>query len=146
MKLDGLNLKAYQRGRELSGQYDNESDACNSMSLSELENFLDFEYSQFFHAGFVGREPEYVTAIRYGKVPENGRSRNYSDGSYENGVSCVKIIRNESDADYKSIYDVTLGYQGIEKIVVEGWYLGQTGSDGEPLLVCAKEVKDGAIL
>lgn len=140
MELKNWMKQAYNDGIELSKQFDNEQSAINNLPLIDLEKFLSFEYEQFFHAGFINREPEYVRAIRYGKIPENGQSKNYANNSFENGISCVKIIRNESDYSIKSIYDVTLGYQEIDKIIIEGWYLGQSGSDGEPLLICAKQI------
>jgi hypothetical protein len=142
MELKKWMVRAINAGKTLADThpgccYDR---ALDDLSLDELEPLQNFKYAAFFRAGFVGREPEYVEAIRYGDIPDCGRSINYADNCYEDGVSCVKIIRTAGDINYQSIYDVTLGYQGFKKTMVTGWYLGGSGSDGEPLLLCAKEV------
>ena len=56
----------------------------------------------------------------------------------EQGVSVIGIVRKENDFEMKSIYDVTLGMQGIKKYEIRGWFLGRTGADGEPLLLMPK--------
>lgn len=100
----------------------------------------DYASHRFFEAGFDGDDfPEIVQAVRFGKIPESGRSINWAENQCERGVSCVKIIRDQKDLDYKSIYDVTLC--GRDKYIVEGYYFGDYGSDGEPLLVNAKIIK-----
>jgi len=93
----------------------------------------------FFKAGFNGSEPEWVQAVRFGEIPESGRSTNWATGETEYGVSTVYIIR-EGVAQDPCIYDVIYGAQDIDKIVIEGWYLGFSGADGEPLLHFAKKV------
>lgn len=139
MKMTLRQEELYNKGVEYSKRYDYINQAYWSMDLKELEDVTDSKWSAFFEAGFYGREPEWVQAIRYGEIPESGYSINWAEGTRESGVSCVKIIRQESDRDYKSIYDITLGGQGFEKITVEGWYFGGTGSDGEPLLIGARK-------
>lgn len=125
---------AWELGRKLSAEYSTEDAAIASLDMDTLEKFEYVHgFAQFFHAGFVGRKPEWVTAIRYGEIPENDCSTNWADGSAEPGVSCVKIIRNEEDAEYRSLYDITL--QDREVITVAGWWLGLSGSDGEPTLL-----------
>ena len=140
MELNGRQQKWYDLGMADAKRFDFESEAAEAMDPDTLENMVMGRWSNetWYHAGFIGREPEYVQAVRYGKVPECGRSINYTNNTYENGVSCVKIIRNGEDASISSIYDVTLGYQGIAKQTISGWYLGGSGSDGEPLLVDAQ--------
>lgn len=117
-----------------------ETEAYYAIGDEALGEMVEGVYSDalWFRAGFSGRKPEYVQAVRYGAIPENGQSINHADNSYEDGVSCVKIIRNDDDKNVKSIYDVTLGLQDIKKIIISGWWLGGTGSDGEPLLVDAE--------
>lgn len=140
MELNNRQKKWFNLGTEMAKEFDNEICALNAMDENTLEDLALGTWSNevWFHAGFIGREPEYVQAVRFGSIPAGGRSKNHAEGSFENGISCVKIIRTDADKDVKSIYDVTLGYQGIDKIVISGWYLGGSGSDGEPLLVDAK--------
>lgn len=95
----------------------------------------------FFEAGFDGDNVRQVYAVRFGEIPENGKSYNWCDKSYEKGVSCVKIV-NGIDDNCHSIYDVTLGWQGIKKYLVKGDYMGLYGSDGEPLLHNVEIVKE----
>lgn len=131
--------RAWETGRKAAQEFDSEMDALNAMDMDTLE---DFEYihgfGAFFHAGFVGRDPEWVEAIRFGEIPECGYSMNWAEGKAEPGVSCVKIIRDESDANDLSLYDVTL--MDREKIRVAGWWLGLSGSDGEPTLLGAVKI------
>jgi hypothetical protein len=140
MELTNRQRKWYNLGAEMAKEYADERQACYAMDDDILEDLAIGTWSNgaWFHAGFVGIEPEYVEAVRFGAIPEDGRSINHAERKYEDGVSCVKIIRSEADRNAKSIYDVTLGYQGIEKNIISGWYLGGSGSDGEPLLVDAK--------
>ena len=86
------------------------------MSLNELEDFAMINgFSEFFSAGFRGREPEWVEALRYGDVPECGFSINYADDVREPGVSCIKLLRKADDERYNSIYDITLGIGSSRK-------------------------------
>lgn len=134
--------KAWELGREFAGEGYTLKDSYYAMDGDLLEWICsDAELDAFYRAGFNGREPELVEAIRYGEVPECGRSINYADNSWEDGVSCVTLIREESDRNYKSLYDVTLGWAGRERITVSGWYLGGSGSDGEPLIWGAKKIE-----
>ena len=137
MDMTARQLKWYNLGKSDSLNYSSERAAAEAMSMDTLECMAEGHWSNelWYHAGFIGREPEYVQAVRYGAIPASGRSTNYADGHRENGISCVKIIRTADDANTKSIYDVTLGWQDIGKTIISGWYLGGYGSDGEPLLI-----------
>lgn len=139
MELKKSWRRAWEMGRKAAGEYATEKEAIDAMDIDTLE---DFEYihgfEEFFHAGFIGREPEWVEAIRYGEIPERGFSINWADGSAEPGVSCVKIIRSAEDEEYRSLYDVTLSDR--KRIRVAGWWLGLCGSDGEPTLLGAVEI------
>lgn len=141
MELTNRQTRWYNMGADDAKQFASEDEALRSMDPETLSDMVTGKWSDetWYHAGFTGRTPEYVSAVRFGAIPADGRSINHADGTAENGVSCVKIIRNAEDASTSSIYDVTLGMQGIKKVTVSGWYLGGTGSDGEPLLIDAVE-------
>lgn len=139
MELKKCWKRAWTMGQEAAKNYSTEEEALQAMELDELEDFAYIRgFSEFFHAGFIGRIPEWVEAIRYGGIPEEGFSTNWATGAAEPGVSCVKIIRSEEDENAVSIYDVTL--MGREKIRIAGWWLGQSGSDGEPTLLGAVKI------
>ena len=146
-------LQRYEEGKRLSEKYkDYDYDSAFRAALDydydivagmieDIEEWgpkTQFIRGQFFKAGFYGDVPEYVSAVRYGEIPENGRSKNWAEGTLEQGVSVIGIVRKENDFEMKSMYDVTLGMQGIKKYEVRGWFLGRTGSDGEPLLLMPK--------
>lgn len=136
--------EAYQTGVELSRKYPG-YDYDSALRRFAYEDWDAFERAMPFHrpdkwewivqSGFAGRRPEFVRAIRYGEIPKSGRSTNHANGELEKGVSAVKILRKPEDFNKKSIYDATLGWQDISKSIIEGWYIGSYGSDGEPLLI-----------
>lgn len=136
--------EAYQTGVELSRKYPG-YDYDSALRRFAYEDWDAFERAMPFHrpdkwewivqSGFAGRRPEFVRAIRYGEIPKSGRSTNHATGELEKGVSAVKILRKPEDFNKKSIYDATLGWQDISKSIIEGWYIGSYGSDGEPLLI-----------
>ncbi len=69
-----------------------------------------------------------VEFIRFGDIPDGGRSANWSDDTLEKGVSCylvegggvVDVVRSEFGCRDKIIYGTA--------IVID------TGSDGEPII------------
>ena len=127
--------KSWELGREYAAKYASEREAVWAMPLSVSE-YLFAERdgcAEFFHAGFVDREPEWVEAWRYGELPEGCYSVNWAENKYEPGVSVVKIIRNAEDETYPE--RTTYALLGRDKIRVAGWWLGLTGSDGEPTLL-----------
>lgn len=146
-------MQRYEEGKRLSEKYkdysydsafraamDSDYDIVAGM-IEDIEEWgpkTQFIREQFFKAGFYGDVPEYVSAVRYGEIPESGRSKNWAEGTLEQGVSVIGIVRKENDFEMKSMYDVTLGMQDIKKYEVRGWFLGRTGSDGEPLLLMPK--------
>jgi len=139
MELKKSWKRAWEMGRKAAMNYSSEKEALWAMDTDTLGDFECIHgFDAFFHAGFIGREPEWVEAIRYGEIPERGYSINWADGSAEPGVSCVKIIRSAQDEEYSSLYDVTLSDR--EKIRVAGWWLGLSGADGEPTLLGAVKV------
>lgn len=76
--------------------------------------------------------------IRFGQLPEGGKSWNHMDSRYEAGVSCFRVIR----ADGKWLIDGAYGSyralasSGITCYTVAGEEIG-VGADGEPLLARA---------
>ena len=139
MKLKKSWQKAWDLGRAAASEFSSEEEAVNAMDMDTLEDFgLIDGFPAFFHAGYINRKPEWVEAIRFGEIPDRGYSINWSNGEAEPGVSCVKIIRDESDADTKSLYSLTLADRDI--IRVAGWWIGLSGSDGEPTLLGAVKV------
>lgn len=141
MELKKSWKRAWELGRKLANEYSSEEAAMYAMDMDTLEDFATIRgFEEFFHAGFVGREPEWVEAIRYGEIPEDGYSINWADHTAEPGVSCVKILRSAADKDYKSIYTYTCADRDLIKVA--GWWLGLSGSDGEPTLLGAVKVVD----
>ena len=133
----------YEFGRALERAWNENPDLIQGTieDVTEWGPNTQFTREQFVKAGFYGDKPEYVSAVRYGELPENGRSMNFAEGSLEQGVSVVRIARHESDYTAPSFYDQTLGWQDIPKYEVQGWFLGRTGADGEPLLIQPKIIR-----
>ncbi|MDL2257599.1 hypothetical protein LJC42_00370 [Eubacteriales bacterium OttesenSCG-928-K08] len=138
MKLTARQQKWFNLGIEMAKECSSIDEAFYYMDneLANEMNYGTYSNGKFFVAGFKGHTPEWREAYRYGEIPESGRSINYAENKWESGVSVIKL-----DMDVPSIYDVTLGWQGIEKIKVAGWYFGDSGSDGEALLVDAVKVE-----
>lgn len=147
MELSAKQNKYLALGAEAKSQYDGYAfraflraaiwDESWRNVIDVLED--DFEADQFFKCGFYGDIPEYVTALRYGEIPASGRSTNWAEKTLEQGVSCLCICDGVKE-NRNTFYDGVYGLQGTEKIKVQGWFLGRTGSDGEPLLYGAERV------
>ena len=148
MKLTDNQKKLYEAGlkaKELT------NDMClkaairylyNNNLMTDILNVLPNDPDNvFFEAGLDGFTPEWRQAFRYGEIPESGYSVNWGTGEREKGVSCVCLIGGENEKS-ETIYDTIYGLQDTKKILIEGWYLGNSGSDGEPLLVNARVVKN----
>lgn len=89
-----------------------------------------------WESGFCGEPlPRWVRAVRIGRLPECGRSRNHRDDCLEHGVS-VLCVEGGARTD-NGTFDL---FNAGPRITVEGWLHFRTGSDGEPLLVGAREV------
>ena len=69
-----------------------------------------------------------VKAVRYGDVPEGGRSKNYRDDYQEDGPSVAYI---EGDKEVGS----SIWFKDRNKVSLRGILLPQKGSDGESLLL-----------
>ena len=94
---------------------------------------------RWYYAGARDEMPEYRLAIRYGDIPEEGRSRNWATGELERGVSAVDFLTDKTQGK-QTIYDAIYGIQDATKNIIGGWDFGIFGSDGEPLLVGATNV------
>ena len=131
-------LKAYNKGVEL------QNTDLNTIIYGRLAPscyFDDFTLNFFFDCGYYGCDfPEYVSGWRYGNIPESGRSYNYRDQKPEHGISVMEIYGIEnSDIDKVSLMFISTQNRNVVKVA---GYLNplKFGSDGEYLLVDAKEV------
>jgi hypothetical protein len=131
--------KYWDIGVRLSEEYPGKSysyavtEAINGESeIVSQVNWEDNDAARWLEAGFEGDEPQFAYGRRYGEIPESGVSFNHADNTAERGVS---ILPNTSrDAVYEMWYgDEPITYVG-------GWYFGDRGSDGEPVLVGAKTI------
>jgi hypothetical protein len=89
----------------------------------------DMARTAAFEMGREGAEPpRWVMAERIGKLPTEGRSKNFAEDRMERGVSVLRIVGEpQSDAGTYEMFNPG------EKRYVAGWLVG-LGSDGEPLL------------
>ena len=82
--------------------------------------------------------------IRFGLIPEDGRSYNFRDNHFEEGVSAYKAYKVGSVyvIDVAGSFFTYMGYVKSKKAYeINGEELNTTGSDGEPLLKNAVVVK-----
>lgn len=83
--------------------------------------------------------------VRYGNIPESGKSYNYRDGFYEIGVSVYRAVFF-NDRSYTILHTTpfelfgTFAYSGRPLYRVWGEEVG-TGSDGEPVLKVIKAIR-----
>jgi len=132
-------LTAYNKGLELKGM---DLNAIIYGRLAPSCYFDDFTLNFFFDCGYYGHSfPEIVHGWRYGNIPESGRSYNYRDQKPEHGVSVMEVYGLENGSTDK-VSLMFIGTQNRNVVKVAG-YLNplKTGSDGEYLLVDAKEVE-----
>ena len=95
----------------------------------------DMARTAAFEMGREGAEPpRWVMAERIGKLPTEGRSKNFAEDRMERGVSVLRIV-GEPQADVGT-YEM---FNPGEKRYVAGWLVG-LGSDGEPLLADAVDL------
>lgn len=143
---------AFDLGKHFSEKYGTEQTDYewnlffeNEPDIAEKAAFFNSEEQRFFNAGVRGDDPEYKLAIRFGDIPKSGKSKNWSTGELERGVSVVDFL-NEKTQNGNTVYDVIYGIQGTDKIIVGGWDFGIFGSDGEPLLIAPEFIcKSGEI-
>jgi len=83
--------------------------------------------------------------VRFGGLPTNGKSTNYSTGKFEKGVSVISASQNLIDGSIElDIYGSAPSWLWVMDrplYEVSGKIIG-AGSDGEPVLKNAKIVKE----
>ena len=95
----------------------------------------DMARTAAFEMGREGAEPpRWVMAERIGKLPTEGRSKNFAEDKMERGVSALRIV-GEPQSDVGT-YEM---FNPGEKRYIAGWLVG-LGSDGEPLLADAVDL------
>ena len=95
----------------------------------------DMARTAAFEMGREGAEPpRWVMAERIGKLPIEGRSKNFAEDKMERGVSALRIV-GEPQSDVGT-YEM---FNPGEKRYIAGWLVGM-GSDGEPLLADAVDL------
>lgn len=140
-----MYIEAYELGQQLRKEYDDIRD----MFLDErAENLIGWDFngnrSMFLQAGFYGTEiPTWVRGWRYGNIPAEGRSKNYKDDKMEEGISMMEVTLNGETIRTKDEISALFIVADKRKVVeCEGWLnTFAKGSDGEPLLFGAKEIK-----
>jgi hypothetical protein len=100
--------------------------------------YANNDVRQIFTLGRLGRPLLRVRGWRYGDIPVDGYSHNYRDQCPEDGVSLMALDGDEPTLGAQ-LYEACNG--GREKIHVSGYFAGY-GSDGEPLIVCARRTDD----
>ena len=81
--------------------------------------------------------PSIVVAYRYGDINERGRSYNYRDQIFEQGISVVGRV-SELNTNIDKYYELFYGEQPYN--IVVGVYSGNRGADGEILLTPATKL------
>lgn len=95
----------------------------------------DMARTAAFEMGREGADPpRWVMAERIGKLPTEGRSKNFAEDKMERGVSALRIV-GEPQSDVGT-YEM---FNPGEKRYIAGWLVG-LGSDGEPLLADAVDL------
>jgi hypothetical protein len=132
-------LDAYQRGQELA---EKSYEDIIYGDLAPDSYFFNDVLNLFFEAGKSGRTiPPYVTGWRYGNIPACGKSYNYRDQRPEPGVSLMAIDGDEMQPT-DGISIMFIAAQNRPVVKVSGWLHFKRGSDGEPCLVSATEIKE----
>jgi hypothetical protein len=130
--------KAYKMGQQHTGIYSSVNEAVDCDP--ELYKF-PVEMMIAYEAGFSGCEMPYtVTGWRYGNIPTSGASHNYAEGKQEAGVSLMEADNGMKTQDALSAMFITAKNRPVVKVT---GYLNtvKRGSDGEPLVFWASEIK-----
>jgi hypothetical protein len=133
-------INAYNLGRKLQGKTWEEIIYGDMVPTYDI---LDLEANLFLNCGLRGLDmPRWVTGWRFGHIPESGRSYNYRDSKPEKGVSVMALDDDDArPADKVSALFIAAERRPVVKVA--GWLNPfATGSDGEPLLVGAVEIKN----
>ena len=147
-----FDLNAYEFGRFLHDKYNGEEiDYRNEDYEYEYQEFGNLSLNDIFSASRMAQYyfecgargltlPEHVFARRIGLVPEGQRSFNYRDEVYEDGVSVLGLYDESGFIEQNNgTYRI---FNDGKEYVVEGFYGGLNGSDGEPLLTHARVLGD----
>lgn len=147
-----FDLNAYEFGRFLHDKYNGEEiDYRNEDYEYEYQEFGNLSLNDIFFASHMAQYyfecgargltlPEHVFARRIGLVPEGQRSFNYRDEVYEYGVSVLGLYDESGFIEQNNgTYRI---FNDGKEYVVEGFYGGLNGSDGEPLLTHARVLGD----
>lgn len=147
-----FDLNAYEFGRFLHDKYNGEEiDYRNEDYEYEYQEFGNLSLNDIFSASRMAQYyfecgargltlPEHVFARRIGLVPEGQRSFNYRDEVYEYGVSVLGLYDESGFIEQNNgTYRI---FNDGKEYVVEGFYGGLNGSDGEPLLTHARVLGD----
>lgn len=146
--LENLNYKVKSRPWSASGkivEYENAEmikkykNECQR--LNEIRSARECLYKKMLKWVQENGEKTYV---RFGELPENGRSFNYREDRYEEGVSvfaAYKIDRNEYVIDIRGGMFTFSGYFDSKKAYeISGDELEVVGGDAEPLLTNAEKI------
>ncbi len=130
--------KAYEAGRQAGKEYATIHDAVYAGAFDGAYHPTE---STAWEMGFNGRELESVVGWRYGDLPQDGRSINYADNSYECGVSLMGLDADgcEHTSPQLEVANIAISNRAIVK--VRG-YLAGYGYDGEPLVIGAEIIND----
>jgi hypothetical protein len=147
-KLPKSALAAYNAGKRLGERFQHKQAAFLDALASDLDvphDFLDFGMDgYFFDRGFNGESApsRFVFAERIGNLPGRGVSYNYRDERHEKGVSVLGLL----DPDLGLVSQNDGMFEAFNpsrnRNYIGGWLIEETGSDGEPLLLGAKQFKD----
>lgn len=83
--------------------------------------------------------------LRFGELPQSGKSTNWATGESEGGVSCYALAWDIVNAQYTlsgtGLLGALISYtmQGVQPYIITGEEVGK-GSDGEPILKNVKIV------
>ena len=130
------NKRFYELGKK--SQNSRNLNAAIDANWDDLKN-ADTIAMLYFETGWRGAEMPYpVTGWRYGHIPDRGQSWNYADNRYESGVSVMALDNGDSTTDTIS----ALFFADRPIVRVSGLLNTiKRGSDGEPLIIYAQEIK-----
>lgn len=90
--------------------------------------------------GFSGHPIEWVAGWRYGSIPAEGCSFNYREQHWERGISLMAIDGDDAQTMEMALTEAFNSDRPIIKI--RGLRTPWCGSDGEPLVLLASEIKE----
>ncbi len=128
---------SYELGIKLAGTSVYDIISCD---LAPDFVWLNFEARTFFYHGYYGLSfPEYVQGWRYGDIPPSGQSYNYREQIPEQGISVMEIYSTDGPIETADKISAMFCAVGRKRVEVAGYLNGLCrGSDGEPLLICAR--------